>query len=70
MVSKFSGRALHVSEQCRDCKLCARVCPMQLKPYEGKSGTMSDNDCIRCGTCTAACPINALEFKRQIKKAA
>lgn len=69
-LSKYSGSALHVSEHCRDCKLCARVCPMQLKPYESKSGVMAEGDCIKCATCAVACPINALEFKREPRKAA
>jgi formate hydrogenlyase subunit 6/NADH:ubiquinone oxidoreductase subunit I len=43
---------------------------MQLKPYEYKSDIMSDGDCIKCNSCVAACPINALEFKKKIKKAA
>jgi polyferredoxin len=63
-------KPLHVSEQCRDCALCAKVCPMQLKPYESKSGVMTDGDCIKCGTCVAACPISALGFDHEQKKAA
>lgn len=69
-LSRYSGYSLHVSELCRDCKLCARVCPMQLKPYEGKAGVMAEGDCIKCATCAAACPVNALEFKREQKRAA
>ncbi len=61
---------LHVSEQCKSCKLCAKVCPMQLKPYESKSGVMADSDCLKCSTCAVACPINAIEFKADKKKAA
>ena len=63
-------KPLHVSQQCKDCKLCAKVCPMQLQPYENKAGDMTDGDCIKCSSCVAACPINALEFKGQVKKAA
>jgi polyferredoxin len=63
-------KPLYVSEKCKDCNLCAKVCPMQLKPYEYKSGIMSDDDCIKCNSCVAACPINALEFKKKIKEAA
>jgi len=69
-LSKYSGSALHVSAACRDCRLCAKVCPMQLKPYEGKSGAMADGDCVKCGTCAAACPIDALEFRSGLRKAA
>ncbi len=63
-------KPLHVSELCKDCKLCANVCPMQLEPYEYKDGEMIDGDCIKCSSCVAACPINALGFESDTKKAA
>jgi polyferredoxin len=61
---------LHVSRHCKDCTLCAKVCPMQLKPYESKAGDMTDGDCIKCSSCVAACPVNALGFEEKINKAA
>jgi polyferredoxin len=63
-------KPLYADEKCRDCMLCAKVCPMQLKPYEKKSGLMDEGDCIKCSSCIAACPINALGFDEQQKKAA
>ncbi|HAK87489.1 MAG TPA: 4Fe-4S binding protein [Nitrospiraceae bacterium] len=54
-------KPLNINEMCVDCKICSKVCPMQLKPYEYKeSGVMGDNDCIKCSTCAVACPKNAL----------
>jgi polyferredoxin len=64
------NKPLYVSDQCKDCKVCAQVCPMQLQPYEDKSGIMADGDCIKCSSCVAACPVNALGFEDQQKKAA
>jgi polyferredoxin len=61
---------LHVNAQCKDCKLCAKVCPMQLRPYENKAGILTDGDCIKCSSCVAACPIKALGFEEEMKKAA
>ncbi len=61
---------LHVNEQCKDCKLCAKACPMQLKPYEYKAGEMTDGDCIKCSSCVVSCQINALDFRGKQKKAA
>ena len=62
-------KPLNINEMCIDCKICSRVCPMQLKPYEyKKSGVMGDNDCIKCSTCTAACPKNALHFGEETKE--
>ncbi len=64
------NRALLVSGQCKSCRLCTRVCPMQLKPYEYKAEAMHDGDCLKCGSCVAACPITALEFGGEQKRAA
>ncbi|MDI6801820.1 MAG: 4Fe-4S binding protein [Thermodesulfovibrionales bacterium] len=62
---------LNISEMCVDCKVCSKVCPMQLKPYQYKEqGVMGDNDCVKCSTCTVACPKKALNFEKEIKKAA
>jgi ferredoxin-type protein NapH len=63
---------LTVGAACVDCRVCSRVCPMQLKPYEYKEqGIMGDNDCIKCTTCVAACPKKALSFAPvELKKAA
>ena len=59
---------LLVDETCRDCKLCTKVCPMQLTPYENKeSGVMADGDCLKCSSCVTACPANALRFEQDIE---
>lgn len=52
-------RAVQVADSCRmKCKSCARVCPMQLKPYESRGEELGylHPDCIKCGRCAAACP--------------
>jgi polyferredoxin len=57
-------KPLIIEKTCIDCTLCAKVCPMQLAPYQDKSaGAMQDNDCIKCGSCVAACPKKALSFR-------
>lgn len=63
-------RSLYVDEKCKSCKLCAKVCPMQLQPFKHKAGAMHNGDCLKCESCVAACPINALGFAEDIKKAA
>lgn len=56
---------LMVSDECVKCKLCEKVCPMQLKPYtaKGKVEGFNHRDCLKCGRCVASCPKNALKFK-------
>jgi len=43
---------------------------MQLQPFKHKAGAMHNGDCLKCESCVAACPINALGFAEDIKKAA
>lgn len=49
---------------CHSCGKCARVCPMQLKPYKEfkESSQFSDENCIRCNTCVNNCPADALQL--------
>lgn len=60
-------RSIHVSDSCRmKCKSCARVCPMQLAPYDscGLPEGYLHADCIKCGKCIAACPPKIMELRR------
>ena len=58
---------VHVSSACQmKCKSCARVCPMQLTPYDSRgqeSGYMHP-DCIKCGKCTLACPTKIMTLRK------
>ncbi|MFH0826704.1 MAG: 4Fe-4S binding protein [Candidatus Omnitrophota bacterium] len=52
------------SHLCVECKLCAKVCPVQIKPYSFKKEGISfvkEGDCLKCGLCLAACPKQALK---------
>ncbi len=51
-------------EDCTECNVCAKVCPMQLAPRELKHADNMENrgDCLKCGICTTACPGSALTF--------
>jgi NAD-dependent dihydropyrimidine dehydrogenase PreA subunit len=47
------------------CKNCARVCPMQLTPYDSRGQEIGylDPDCLKCGKCTLACPTKIMTLK-------
>lgn len=56
-------RRIFVSSSCQmKCKSCARVCPMQLKPYDSRGGEEGylHPDCIKCGKCAIGCPIKIM----------
>ncbi len=49
------------------CKNCARVCPMQLTPYDSRGQEIGylDPDCLKCGKCTLACPTKIMTLSRR-----
>ena len=59
-------RRVVVGEKCTTrCKLCSAVCPMQLKPYSvrGAEEGLLHPDCLKCGRCTAGCPLKVPELR-------
>ncbi len=53
------------SAECVECKLCAKTCRTQIKPYLFKAeGTqvVENRDCLRCGLCVAVCLKSALQL--------
>lgn len=65
-------RRIFVSSRCQmKCKSCARVCPMQLTPYDsrGNDEGFLDPDCIKCGHCAIACPIKIMILDGQRRPA-
>lgn len=58
-------RRVRVDETCnRKCRNCERVCPMQLAPHEARREAEGylHPDCLKCGTCAAACPTKSACF--------
>lgn len=47
------------------CKQCARVCPMQLTPYDSRGEVIGylHPDCLKCGKCVLACPTKIMTLK-------
>lgn len=66
---KGGGKAfknIHVDSSCQmKCKSCARVCPMQLTPYDcrGAAEGYLHPDCIKCEKCTMACPTHIMKMR-------
>jgi ferredoxin-type protein NapH len=58
---------LHMKEgACVVCKLCAKTCPMDLKPQElnVKKEMTFRGDCLKCGLCVQICKKDALGFQK------
>jgi NAD-dependent dihydropyrimidine dehydrogenase PreA subunit len=53
------------SKLCTECRLCYKVCPIQVAPFKFKKVGMEavkDGDCLKCKLCVSACPKNALDL--------
>ena len=54
---------LQVGENCRECGVCEKVCPIETNPGRMRSmGSVKSADCMRCGNCVVNCPAGALKF--------
>ncbi len=65
-VPKSGFSRVCVASACQmKCKRCAKMCPMQLTPYEsrGEEKGYLHPDCIKCGTCIKVCPTKVMEMK-------
>jgi ferredoxin-type protein NapH len=67
-VSLFNNHryCLKVSTSCVNCKICAAVCPLSIKPYKYKGRVLTHPDCIKCNNCAYACPKKAIMPSRRL----
>jgi len=59
--------ALEINSNCKECKTCHEVCPMQIKKWEYKPekgwAVVENWDCLKCKLCIEVCPEKSLKFK-------
>ncbi len=52
------------TEKCKQCLLCAPVCPDSAIPVvDSKRSDFDYDHCKGCGICVKACPFNAIEMR-------
>jgi len=62
-------RLTMVNDQCKTCGVCSRKCPMSLEPHRmAQAGGRSQADCVKCGTCVAACRVKSLDFSNTARR--
>ncbi len=58
--AKFLKAKPKTRENCTDCKICAKVCPMGSIGYDDPSDVTGI--CIKCQACVRSCPVDAKYF--------
>ena len=54
--------------KCKQCLLCAPVCPDSAIPVkDGKRGEFDYDHCKGCGVCVEVCPFDAITFEKESK---
>lgn len=59
-------REISVNEACIGCKVCVKVCPVNVLAFNANTGRalpQNSNGCIGCGHCIVNCPVNAIAVK-------
>lgn len=66
-LNKKTNPVLTLKEKsCINCKLCTKVCPMQLEPHKSFSigEDFTHSECIKCSTCIKNCPKKIIKYDK------
>lgn len=56
---------LQIAASCKGCGRCEQRCPMELSiAAQREAGSLPHGDCIKCASCHAACPQQALTWPK------
>lgn len=62
-VKQYNGK-LTVGLSCNHCQQCEKACPMHIRAFGYKGGTIDSSDCIHCHTCVHTCPRHSIKSKK------
>lgn len=51
-----------LSEKCKKCLECTKVCPVGAICYKDGSVCIDKENCLGCGCCASACPSEAISY--------
>jgi polyferredoxin len=56
---------MQIAASCKACGLCEQSCPMELAiAAQREAGSLQHGDCLKCSSCHAACPQQALSWPK------
>ncbi len=66
--SLIESRPIILADKCKNCGVCAKVCPVDAISVTGKIPVIDRKTCIRCYCCQELCPNDAIELHRRINR--
>jgi ferredoxin-type protein NapH len=68
-IQGWLGKTKHLihidKDNCKECNLCEKVCPIQTNPVHYKDkGHVESKNCIKCENCVLNCPVDSLKIKK------
>lgn len=65
-VTKIPGASvLGINTSCAGCKTCNTSCQINAITRDGKTSTLDNEECIRCGDCMDDCKIKSISFYKK-----
>lgn len=66
---RFRGEVAIKNKACRDCRVCASVCPTKAIKIIGEEMSIHHKSCIFCGRCVQHCELQQIEHTDRYKLA-
>jgi Ni,Fe-hydrogenase III small subunit/Pyruvate/2-oxoacid:ferredoxin oxidoreductase delta subunit len=66
---RFRGEVVVKCNQCRDCQVCAAICPTKAITITGDKMSINHNACIFCGRCVQHCEAQQMKHTDHYKLA-